>query len=152
MTYALENLVNNKARSQRQRVGRGIGSGRGKTSCRGQKGAKARSGYKRRASTEGGGAPIYSRMPTRGFTRGRFLRPFTVINLLVIEKKFNDGEEVNLDSLKAKGIIKRKKPYPLKILGQGEITKKVKIQAKKYTKNAIEKLEKAKATIQKLET
>ena len=90
-------------------------------------------------------------LPTRGFTRGRFLRPFTTLNLSVIEKNFEDGEEVSLESLKAKGIIKRKKPYPLKILANGEMTKKVSVQARCFTKSALEKLKRAGASIQKLE-
>ena len=127
-----------------QRVGRGPGSGRGKTSCRGEKGAGSRSGWKSRFGKEGGQFPLYRKVPCRGFTRGLFKKFTLSINLEDIEKHFLDGEVVNIETLRSKRIAPRLVPGGLKILSKGELTKKVTIEAKRFSKQAIEKLEKNK--------
>lgn len=127
-----------------QRVGRGIGSGRGKTSGRGEKGDGSRSGYKRRYGYEGGQVPLYRKLPIRGFTRGRFDKPSQAITLKVIEMYFNDGEVVNQETLREKGLIHRRLPAGIKILASGELTKKVTIEAHAISQGALQKLEEKK--------
>jgi len=130
-----------------QRVGRGVGSGRGKTSCRGQKGAKARSGYKRRSWQEGGGVPLFKRLPTRGFNNAQFRTNYETLNLDTIEKFFKASEKVSLESLRKKGLLKGARADQLKILGRGELKKAVSIEAHHVTASAKEKLEKAGAKL-----
>lgn len=126
---------------KRKRVGRGPGSKRGKTCGRGEKGDKSRSGYKTRAGKEGGQLPLYKKLPIRGFTNARFQKPVYSMNLDRIEEHFEDGERVNLESLEKKGFPVRRMTGGLKILGNGELTKKVMIEAKSFSKHAIRKLE-----------
>lgn len=130
-----------RVRTKVKRVGRGPGSGRGKTSCRGQKGDGARSGYKRRFGYEGGGVPLYRRIPTRGFTRGRFAKPKMHISLAAIDAHFKDGEVVQYATLFEKGLAPRRLEGGLKVLSNGELTKKVSIEANSFSKEAIRKLE-----------
>lgn len=138
----LDTLKNSHRKSPNvQRVGRGVGSKRGKTSCRGHKGDKSRSGYKRRYGKEGGQLPLYRKLPTRGFTNLGFREAPFAINLQRIEEMFEEGERVCSASLIDKGISSRKLAYGLKILGVGELTKKVIIEATSISKNAIKKLE-----------
>jgi large subunit ribosomal protein L15 len=127
-----------------QRVGRGVGSGRGKTSGRGEKGDGSRSGYKRRYGYEGGQVPLYRKLPIRGFTRGRFEKPSQAITLALIEQYFNDGEVVNMATLREKGLVHRRLPAGIKILANGELTKKVTIEANAVSKSALQKLEEKK--------
>ncbi len=123
-------------------VGRGPGSGMGKTSCRGQKGDGARSGYKRRLGKEGGQKPLYMKLPIRGFTRGRFLKKIAIINLMQVERSFSDGETVSVETLREKGFLNA--PIDaLKLLGFGELTKKVSFEVNQISTSAKEKLEKA---------
>lgn len=142
----LHTLTNSTSPAKRtKRVGRGPGSKMGKTSCRGQKGAKSRSGYKRRHGIEGGQAPIYTKLPTRGFTRGRWEKESLAVNLDRINEAFEDGETVNHATLIEKGLAPRQLPGGIKILGNGELTKKVVIEAHRYSKSALIKLEKSPA-------
>ncbi len=126
----------------RKRVGRGLGSGLGKTCGRGHKGAGSRSGYKRRHGMEGGQLPLYRRLPTRGFSNARHACKPTPVNLGQIEKMFDDGEVVNIETLKEKGYFSGK-ILGLKVLGEGELTKKVTIEADAYSASAQAKLEAA---------
>lgn len=143
MSYKLENLRNTtRPYKRRLVVGRGPGSGRGKTSARGQKGMGARSGYQTRQGYEGGGVPLFKRLPTRGFTRGRFLRKLDVINLEQIEKLYQNGETVSLESLREKKYIKGIS-HGVKVLGVGTLTKKVKFQVEAVSESAKEKLKQA---------
>lgn len=125
---------------KRYRVGRGMGSKCGKTCGRGVKGDKARRGYKNHFGQEGGQIPLYKKLPTRGFTNGRFKNQVFAINLGMIQKLYSDGETVNLKSLQEKGFAPRRVPGGLKILSSGEISKKVTIVANFYSENAVEKL------------
>ncbi len=129
-----------RTRKKSQRIGRGPGSGRGKTSCRGEKGAGSRSGYRRRYGYEGGQMRLYMKLPCRGFTRGRFIKPKVSINLLLIDKLYNDGEVVNYKTLVEKGCAPRNANCEIKILSKGDITKNVTIEADKYSKGAEKKL------------
>lgn len=125
-----------------KRVGRGIGSGKGKTCGRGTKGAGARSGYKRRYGYEGGQFRHFMKIPIRGFSNERFRRPLDGINLSQIERMFHDGDVVSLETLAERGYI-RGKTYGIKILGTGELTKKVTINAHEFSQTARDKLHKA---------
>ena len=130
------------ANRQAFRKGRGHGSGNGKTGGRGNKGQKARSGGGVRPGFEGGQTPLYRRMPKRGFGRKRWALVYAEINLHIIDEHFNDGDVVNLDTLTEKGLV-RKEFDGLSILGNGELTKKVTIQATRFTKTAAEKIAQA---------
>lgn len=137
----LSNLKNtSRPKKKVQRVGRGIGSKRGATSGRGGKGDSHRQGYCKRYGYEGGQVPLYRKLPIRGFTRGRFVKPSMGISLATLQEEFNDGETVNLVTLREKGLIPRKLPGGVKILSWGELTKKVKIEAHGFSEAAIEKL------------
>ena len=124
-----------------QRVGRGIGSKRGATSGRGTKGDGSRRGYSRRYGYEGGQVPLYRKLPVRGFTRGRFDKPAFAITLASIERNFQDGETVNVESLQHRGLIPRRIPGGVKVLATGNLTKKVKIEAHAFSNGARLKLE-----------
>jgi len=127
---------------KRYRVGRGMGSKCGKTCGRGVKGDKARSGYKNHFGQEGGQIPLYKKLPTRGFTNGRFKNSNFAINLGMIEKLFSDGETVTLQTLQEKGHAPRRVPGGLKILSNGELKKKVTVHAHFFSQGAEEKLKK----------
>lgn len=127
-----------------QRVGRGVGSKRGKTSCRGEKGDGSRQGYRRRYGYEGGQVPLYRKLPIRGFTRGKFIRPTHAISLALIEAHFQDGETVNFATLREKRMVPRKLLGGIKILSSGELTKKVTIEAHAFSETAKQKLEEKK--------
>jgi large subunit ribosomal protein L15 len=139
----LNELTNShRAFQKRKRCGRGVGSKLGKTCGRGHKGAGSRAGWKSRARYEGGQIPLYRKLPERGFTRGRFARPLDSINLADIENLFENGEVVNLRTLRDKNVLKGIS-YGLKILGHGDITKKVTIEANAISDTAKSKLESA---------
>ncbi|MFA6502261.1 MAG: 50S ribosomal protein L15 [Parachlamydiales bacterium] len=123
-------------------LGRGVGSGHGKTSGRGNKGYGSRRGSTKRYGYEGGQKRLFTKLPRRGFGRGKFLEPVFAINLCKIEENFNDKEIVNIKSLYEKGIASRKyKDADLKILANGDLTKKVIIEANMFSKSALKKLE-----------
>ncbi len=124
-----------------KRLGRGIGSGTGKTSGKGHKGQWARSGGGVRPGFEGGQMPLIRRLPKRGFTN-HFKKEFTTVNVSAFEC-FENGTVVNAELLRDKGLIGKIEDYGLKVLGNGELTKSLTVQAKKFTQSAIEKIEKA---------
>jgi large subunit ribosomal protein L15 len=130
-----------RPRKKVQRVGRGIGSKRGATSGRGGKGDSARQGYRKRFGYEGGQVPLYRKLPIRGFTRGRFVKPSCAIGLSTIEEYYQDGETVNVATLRAKGLIPRRLPGGIKILANGELTKKVNIEAHAISEAALKKVQ-----------
>ena len=129
------------ARTKAKRLGRGIGSGLGKTSGKGHKGQWARSGGGVRPGFEGGQITLMRRLPKRGFNN-KFKKEFTVINVSDLNV-FDDGAVVDLKLLVEAGVVKKVEPYGLKILGDGELTKKLTVKAAKYTASAKEKIEKA---------
>lgn len=124
-----------------KRIGRGHGSGQGKTAGKGHKGQKARSGGSIRPGFEGGQMPLQRRMPKRGFNN-IFAAEFATVNVSELEKRFEDGAVVDAEALIASGVIKDAKDG-VKILGNGELTKKLTVKAVKFTASAQEKIEKA---------
>ncbi len=121
-----------------KRLGRGTGSGLGKTSGKGHKGAKARSGGGKRPGFEGGQMPLYRRVPKKGFTN-IFGTDYAAVNVERLEV-FEDGATVDFQALKDAGIIK-KELAGVKIMGGGELTKKLTVKAAKFTASAKEKIE-----------
>lgn len=137
----LHTLPKDPGRQQkRKRLGRGEGSGLGKTSGKGHKGKQARSGSGPGAYFEGGQMPLIRRIPKFGFNN-KFRKDFEVVNLSSLELHFADGEEVTLESLKAKRLVRTTKA--VKILGNGELTKKLTVKANNFSKSAVEKIEAA---------
>ena len=125
-----------------KRVGRGPGSGTGKTSGRGQKGQKSRSGVSISPWFQGGQTPLYRRIPKRGFNNARFRVEYATINLSDLNKFFNDGDVVTPELLKEKGIIK-KQLCGVKVLGNGELEKKITVKANRFSSSAVTKIESA---------
>lgn len=125
----------------RKRVGRGIGSGHGKTAGRGSKGQGSRSGSSTSPIFEGGQMPLVRRIPKRGFTN-KFADSVAIVNLSVLEKNFEVGDEVSPDTIRDKGVLKGRYDV-LKVLGNGELTKSLKIVAHHFSRSATEKIEKA---------
>ncbi len=123
------------------RKGRGPGSGNGKTAGRGHKGQNARSGGGVRPGFEGGQLPLYRKLPKRGF-KNRFAVNYAIVNVAVLNDRFSDGDTVNLDILMDRGII-RKPLDGLKVLGNGNIEKKLTVEAKVFSATAKEKIEAA---------
>ena len=138
----LNELVASPEAKVRKRVGRGPGSGMGKTSTRGQKGQKSRSGVSIPAWFQGGQTPLYRRVPKRGFNNARFRTQFATINLSDLNKFFNDGDVVTPEILKEKGIIKQQL-CGVKVLGNGELEKKLTIKANRFSSSAVTKIESA---------
>ena len=124
----------------KKRLGRGVGSGLGKTSGKGHKGQNARSGGGVRPGFEGGQMPLYRRLPKRGF-KNIFAKEYVEINVAELNK-FEDGTVVTAEVLKESGVISRIKDG-VAVLGNGELKKKVTVQAAKFTKSAIAKIEAA---------
>jgi large subunit ribosomal protein L15 len=144
------------SRKARKRIGRGEGSGTGKTSGRGQKGAGSRSGSKRRARFEGGQNPIHMRMrKLRGphMKKSMPFEPFRThtqaVNLLDLEARFEAGDSVTLEAMKAKGLGTRK-DIPVKVLAKGELTKALTVHAHGFSKAAREQIEAAGGTCQEV--
>ncbi len=131
----------------KKRVGRGPGSGMGKTSTRGHKGQKSRKSGGVRLGFEGGQTPLYRRLPKRGFSNSKFADSYFEINLYTLNA-FKDGDIVNRETLKKQG-FKIGTGEKIKVLSKGDISKKLEIQASKFSALAKEKIEKAggKATI-----
>ena len=117
---------------------RGAGSGNGKTAGKGHKGQNARSGGGVRPGFEGGQLPLYRKLPKRGF-HNKFATEYAVVNLSTLEQRFADGDTVTLETLLEKKIVR--KPYDgLKVLANGELTKKLTVKAAKFTAAAKEKI------------
>src|SRR4051812_36089165 len=132
---------NVQKRKLKRRVGRGIGSGQGKTSGRGAKGQFASAGARLPGITfVGGQTPLFRRVPKRGFSNGSFAKKFNIVNVGDIDALFNEGEEVNPETLKTKGLAK-KVADGVRILGNGEITKNLTFRAHYFSKSALAKIE-----------
>ena len=123
-----------------KRIGRGAGSGHGGTATRGHKGAQSRSGYSRKLGFEGGQMPLYRRLPKRGFTNP-FTKEYSEVNVQDLNR-FEDGAVVDCAALVEAGVVKQVKDG-VKVLGNGEITKKITVKAEKFSKSAVEKIEAA---------
>ena len=134
----IHNLGPAVEKKSRNRVGRGIGSGNGKTAGKGHKGQKARTGGKIRRGFEGGQTPLYRRIPKRGFNN-IFSTEYATVNVSDLER-FEDGIVVNMELLVKEGMV-RKELAGLKVLGNGNLTRKVTVEAKKFSNAAKEKIE-----------
>ncbi|HLW72971.1 MAG TPA: 50S ribosomal protein L15 [Candidatus Babeliales bacterium] len=143
--FSLDNLQSSG--KKRKRVGRG--GAHGGTSGRGHKGQNARSGGPKGRGFEGGQTPLQRRLPKRGFTNARFFKEVSLVNLSTLERAFADGEEVNVDVLTQKGLIKPKKSEQrdfkkgtiVKILGDGKLSKKLTVSAYAFSASAIQAIE-----------
>ena len=138
------------ANKRKRIVGRGQGSGRGTTAGKGNKGQKSRSGGKSYPGFEGGQMPLYRRLAQRGFSNYPFKKSFQIVNLGEIDKRYNDGETVDEISLFEKGLIKGKRKAeaftaasPVKILGNGDLTKKLIFKISAVSGSAKEKIQKS---------
>ena len=127
----------------RRRIGRGPGSGLGGTSTRGHKGAKSRSGYKKKIGFEGGQMPLYRRIPKRGFTN-RNTKDIVAINVSALER-FESGSEIDIAALLSSGVIKNERDG-VKILGNGELSKKLTVKVNAFSEGAKAKIEAAGGT------
>ncbi|HKY30735.1 MAG TPA: 50S ribosomal protein L15 [Pyrinomonadaceae bacterium] len=142
MTLSLNNLKPAKGSThKKKRVGRGPGSGLGKTAGRGEKGQKSRSGYSGKVGFEGGQMPLHRRLPKRGFTNV-FKKRWLEVSVAALDQHFQADEEVTPELLHERGIIKKAK-YDVVVLGNGELSKALRISAHRFTKSAREKIEKA---------
>ena len=140
------------ANKKPKRVGRGSSSGLGTTAGKGNKGQQSRSGGKTYVGFEGGQMPLYRRIARKGFSNYPFKKEYVCINVELLETKFNDGETVNKDSLIEKGFISSKSNSLVKILGNGEITKKLTVEVDKVSASAKEKIEKAGGSVKTAES
>ena len=133
---------------KKKRVGRGPGSGLGKTAGRGEKGQKSRSGYSRKVGFEGGQMPLHRRLPKRGFTN-IFKKRWLEISLASLEQNFEADAEITPEVLHDRGLIKKAK-YDVVVLGNGEVSKPLRVSAHRFTKSAQEKIEKAGGAVNKI--
>ena len=135
----LENLPKTNEYKARKRVGRGPGSGMGKTSTRGENGQKSRSGASIKPWFQGGQSPLYRRIPKRGFNNKNFAVRYATINLSDLNNFFNDGDVVTPEILFERKILK-KELNGVKILGNGNLDKKLTIKAHRFTSSAVTKI------------
>jgi len=142
MTLSLNNLRPAKGSThKKKRLGRGPGSGLGKTAGRGEKGQKSRSGYSMKIGFEGGQMPLHRRLPKRGFTN-IFKKRWLEVSLEALEKNFSAEDEITPEVLHKRGIIKKAK-HDIVVLGNGEVSKALKVSAHRFTRSAREKIERA---------
>jgi len=134
-----------KKHKKPRRIGRGKGSGFGKTAGKGHKGHAAYSGFSMKPSFQGGQTPLFRRIPKRGFNNA-FALTVAAINVSQLEAAFNAGDDVNLETIQGKNLANGRFDE-LKILGDGELTKKLNVSAHRFSKSAQEKIEKAGGTV-----
>src|SRR5581483_602490 len=127
----------------RKRVGRGMGSGHGKTSTRGHKGSHAGTGFSLMRGFEGGQMPLHRRLPKRGF-KNIFKKQFAIVNLGRLEKL--EGDTFNLENLLALGVVRKGEADGLKVLGTGQLTRNITVEAHQFSKSALEKIQQAGGT------
>jgi len=136
---------------RRKRVGRGEASGHGKTSTRGHKGCWARAGGGPRMLTEGGQMPLFRRLPKRGFNNANFETEYEVVNVADLDECFENGATVDRESLRKAGLIRRKKyPLPIKVLGEGSLSKKLVVEVERFSKSAAQKITEAGGQVKQL--
>jgi large subunit ribosomal protein L15 len=123
---------------KKRRLGQGMGTGRGKFSGRGAKGAKSISGYSRMRGFEGGQMPLHRRLPKRGFTN-IFKKEYAIVNVSSLEKL--EGTTFDAESLLKLGVIRKLKQHGLKVLGSGELKRKITVKADVFSKSALEKIQ-----------
>jgi large subunit ribosomal protein L15 len=142
MTLSLNNLRPAKGSThKKKRLGRGPGTGLGKTAGRGHKGQKSRSGYSSKTGFEGGQMPLHRRLPKRGFTN-IFKKQWIEVSLDALDRSFDANTEITPEVMHRRGIIKKAK-HDIVVLGNGNVSKALKISAHRFTKSAREKIEKA---------
>ena len=134
------------ANKKKRIVGRGSSSGRGTTAGKGNKGQQSRSGGKVYVGFEGGQMPLYRRIAQRGFSNYWFKKEYTIFNLTQLEEKFADGETVDKESLIKKGLLKKANVL-VKVLGDGDLTKKLTVSVDKVSASAKSKIEKLGGTV-----
>ena len=134
-------------RHKKRRLGQGMGPGRGKFSGRGAKGAKSISGYSRMRGFEGGQMPLHRRLPKRGFTN-IFKKEYAIVNVSSLEKL--EGDSFDAQSLLKLGVIRKLKNDGLKVLGSGDLTRKITVKADIFSKSALEKIQAAGGTAEVL--
>ncbi|MFP6611510.1 MAG: 50S ribosomal protein L15 [Pirellulales bacterium] len=134
-----------KKHKKRKRIGRGSGSGHGKTSGRGQNGQGSHAGFSRKVTFQGGAMPLVRRVPKRGFNN-RWALTVAIVNVEQLEEKFNDGDEVTPATARKKQLIGPNFDV-FKVLGNGDITKKLNISAHRFSSAATEKIKKAGGSI-----
>jgi large subunit ribosomal protein L15 len=134
------------SKKNRKRVGRGIGSGNGKTAGRGHKGSQSRSGHYYRAGFEGGQMPLHRRLPKRGFHHAK-RNPMAIVNIDVLEKVFESGAEITMESVAAHGLVSAM-PGGLKVLARGEVKKKFSVKVNAISPAAKVKIEAAGGTVE----
>lgn len=127
------------ADKKRKRVGRGKGSGHGKTCGRGHKGCGQRAGGGVRGTYEGGQMPLFRRIPKSGFSNYNFARKYEIVNVSQLEQFFDDGTVISIEELVGAGLVDSAKSK-VKVLGDGELTKKLTVSAQKFSKSAAEKI------------
>lgn len=130
------------SRKKKKRLGQGLGSGKGKTAGKGHKGQKARAGVSIKANFEGGQMPLARRIPKRGFSNYRFAVRYEIVNVADLEERFDAGSEVTAENLYALRLISGA-DKPVKILGVGELSKNLSVQANAYSASAAKKIEAA---------
>ena len=143
----LHNLPKSGGFKSRKRIGRGEGGGRGKTSGRGHKGQRARAGFSQRPGFESGHIPLYRKLPKRGFSNFEFRTDYAIVNVGDLERI--DGEVIDKASLVKAGLV-RNSDKLIKILGEGELSRKVTVSAHKFSGSAKEKIEAAGGSAQVL--
>src|ERR1044071_7504875 len=142
MTLSLNNLRPAKGSTHKKKLlGGGPGTGLGKTAGRGHKGQKSRSGYSSKTGFEGGQMPLHRRLPKRGFTN-IFKKQWIEVSLEALDRSFDANTEITPEVLHKRGIIKKAK-HDIVVLGNGEVSKALKVSAHRFTRSAREKIEKA---------
>jgi large subunit ribosomal protein L15 len=137
------------AKHPKKRLGRGPGSGHGKTASRGHKGAKSRSGHRFKRGFEGGQMPLHRRVPKRGF-HNPFRVEYAVVNLDTLAEVFEAGSAVTPDVLRERGLVRQSR-VPIKVLGRGDLSKNLTVQAHKFSGRAAEKIAAAGGTAEVIE-
>ena len=135
------------ANKKSKRLGRGRGSGQGKTAGRGHKGAGSRSGFSVHLAYEGGQMPLFRRLPKRGFNNAQFATRYEIVNVSQLERSFHDGASVGIGDLAGAGLVNSQQSR-VKILGDGELTKKLSVSAHKFSKSAEQKISSCGGTVQ----
>jgi large subunit ribosomal protein L15 len=133
---------------KKQRIGQGMGSGRGKYSGKGAKGQKSISGYSKMRGFEGGQMPLHRRLPKRGFTN-IFRKEYAIVNVSDLEKL--EGDSFSPESLVQAGVVKKLKSG-LKVLGNGELTRKITVRAHLFSKSALQKIQKVGGAVETIES
>ena len=136
-------------RRKRKRIGRGTGSGHGKTSGRGHKGAGSRAGNSKRVGYEGGQMPLFRRMAKTGFNNKQFALKVAIVNVSALDRAFEDGDTVDLEALAQKGLAKGRYDA-IKVLGNGQLTKKLTVQAHQFSGSAEEKIVASGGTVERI--